>query len=273
MNETQVFDWQGHRGCRGLMPENTVPAFLHALEYKEITTLELDVVVSQDGRVVVSHEPWMSEEICTSPTGEEIDEKRSILAMRLDEVQAYDCGNKLHPRFPEQQKMTIRKPTLDQVFAAVEDYCKSNGKVLPHFNIELKYLPEWEQEGFVPSIQDFTGAVLDLISQVGLDSLVNLQCFHPPMLAYIHEQAPDMVLAYLDEFPEQGSISAKMDSMGFIPEIYSPYFLHLTADHVATAHKLGMKVIPWTINETTDMQQVVALGVDGIITDYPDRIP
>ena len=270
---TSFFDWQGHRGCRGLMPENTIPAFLHTLEYDKVSTLELDVVISRDGRVVVSHEPWMSEEICSSPTGEKMDEKRGIFSMRLDEVQAYDCGNKPHPRFPGQQKMTIRKPALEQVFAAVRTYCEEKGKDLPKYNIELKYLPEWEQDSLVPTIADFTGAVLNVISQAEMNSLVNLQCFHPPMLAYIRQQAPEMELAYLDEFPEQGSIRAKMDSMGFVPEIYSPYYLHLTEEHVNTAHNLGMIVIPWTINETADMEEVMALGVEGIITDYPDRIP
>ncbi len=137
----QKFDWQGHRGCRGLLPENTIPAFVHALEYPAITTLELDVVTSRHGDVVVSHEPWVNPVICLSPDGEPLSQeeegpKAGFFRMRLDEIQAYDCGSLPHPRFPEQQQMPIRKPTLSQVFTAVTDYCKTN--IAPNHGTILK---------------------------------------------------------------------------------------------------------------------------------------
>lgn len=272
-----TIDYQGHRGARGLFPENTLPAFLHALEYPAIQTLELDVVLTKEDIVVVSHEPWMSAEICLSPTGQELDHadsaRISIRQLRIDEVQAYDCGTLPHPRFPQQRKMAIKKPRLAQVFAAVEAYCHENERSMPDYNIEIKYLPEWEEKGFTADILTNVEAVLNDVKEAGLENRVTIQCFHPPVLAELHQQNPNIRLAYLDEFPEQSSVSEKMTALGFTPPIYSPYYLPLTQATINECHELGMAVVPWTVNETKDMKRLVEMGVDGIITDYPDRIP
>ncbi len=266
-------DWQGHRGARGLLPENTIPAFLRALSYPEVSTLELDVVISKDERVIVSHEPWMSAEICLSPSGDtlshaEADRVRTI-DLTADEIAEYDCGQLKHPRFPEQQNRPAIKPTLAAVFAAVDRYCVQQNRPSPQYNIELKY--EAEHEGkYVPRREIFVDLVLADIDDWGHPELVNLQCFDPPTLAVIRKKAPDIKLAYLDEFP--GDLSAKMDALGFVPALYSPYHIHLTPAIMAEADSLGMQVVPWTVNEVEDMQKMLQLGVAGIITDYPNRI-
>lgn len=270
-------DYQGHRGARGLYPENTIPAFLHALSYPAVTTLEMDVVLTKGGTVVVSHDPWMEAGICLSPTGEKLDPvdsaRISILNLRIDEVQAYDCGSLPHPRFPDQRKMVGKKPRLAQVFDAVETYCAENDRELPNYNIEIKYLPEWEAEGFVADIRTNVEALLLEVSGAGLADRVTIQCFHPPVLAAVRAAQPDITLAYLDEFPEKGSLKTKMDELGFVPPIYSPWHQPLTQAVIDQAQQLGMRVIPWTVNETSRMEALVAMGVNGIITDYPDRIP
>lgn len=273
VNET-IFDWQGHRACRGLYPENTIPAFLHALSFEAVKTLELDVVISRDSQVIVSHEPWMNPLICLTPEGKTIAEAPKVLLIQLsaEEIAAYDCGSLGHPRFPEQKKLKAPKPSLKEVFAAVRSFCQEQGRPLPHFNIELKYLPEWEKDGLVPSIPAFVAAVLAEVEAFGQPDLINLQCFHPPVLAHIRQVAADISLAYLDEFPQQGSLADKMDSLGFVPPIYSPYFVPLSQEIVDSAKQMGMRVIPWTVNEKSDLKQVKQLGVDGIITDYPNRI-
>lgn len=276
-NQMPQIDFQGHRGARGLYPENTIPAFLHALQYSAVTTLELDVVLTKEDIVVVSHEPWMSAEICLSPTGEELDHadsaRISIRQLRIDEVQAYDCGTLPHPRFPEQRKMTGKKPRLAQVFAAVEHFCRDNNRTAPAYNIEIKYLPEWQAQGFVADIKTNVEAVLNEVVRAQLTDRVTIQCFHPPVLAELRKQNPAVRLAYLDEFPEKGSVKEKMDRLGFVPPIYSPYYLPLTQEVVDLSHALGMTVIPWTVNETEEMQRLLEMGVEGIITDYPNRIP
>lgn len=266
-------DWQGHRGARGLAPENTIPAFLRALSHPEVTTLELDVVISRDKRVIVSHEPWMSAEICLSPEGEKLSPKEEDRIRTIDltaaEIAAYDCGQLQHPRFPEQSNRPASKPTLAAVFAAVDRYCVQNDRPSPRYNIELKY--EAEHEGiYVPSREEFVDLVLADLDAWGHPELVNLQCFDPPTLAVIRAKRPEMVLAYLDEFP--GDLKQKMEAIGFVPELYSPYHIHLTEEIMAEAESLGMRVVPWTVNEVADMRKMLNLGVTGIITDYPNRI-
>ncbi|MEM9526456.1 MAG: glycerophosphodiester phosphodiesterase family protein [Bacteroidota bacterium] len=266
-------DWQGHRGARGLLPENTIPAFLRALSYPEVKTLELDVVISADKRVIVSHEPWMSSEICLSPSGEELpeeeDKRIKILSLTAEEIATYDCGQRPHPRFPEQAKRPASKPTLTAVFAAVDRFCLQQGRPSPRYNIELKYEAEHEPE-LVPSREEFVDLVLADLTAWGHPELVTLQCFDPPTLGVIREKRPEITLAYLDEFP--GQLAEKMERLGFVPPIYSPYEIHVDADLLSEAAALDMQVVPWTVNETDRMAELLALGVDGIITDYPDRI-
>lgn len=266
-------DWQGHRGARGLLPENTIPAFLRALSYPEVKTLELDVVISADNRVIVSHEPWMSPEICLSPEGEELPEEEAkrinIRALTAAEIATYDCGQRPHPRFPEQAKRPASKPTLVAVFAAVDRYCLQQNRPSPRYNIELKYEADHEP-ALVPSREEFVDLVLADLTAWGRPELVTLQCFDPQTLAVIREKRPEITLAYLDEFP--GQLADKMKRLGFVPPIYSPYEIHVDSDLVAEAASLGMQVVPWTVNEADRMAELLKLRVDGIITDYPDRI-
>ncbi len=270
---TKEIDWQGHRGCRGLLPENTIPAFLRALAYPEVKTLELDVVIAADNRVIVSHEPWMSAEICLSPAGEPLEKgdsaRISLRSLTTAEIATYDCGKLPHPRFPEQAKRPAHKPTLLAVFAAVDRYCVQNDRPSPRYNIELKYEEQLEP-AFVPDRETFADLVLQDVLAWGKPELVTLQCFDPPTLRVLHEKAPDLQLAYLDEFP--GNLQEKMAEIGFVPPIYSPYEIHVTDSLIAEASTLDMRVVPWTVNDPARMKELLALGVDGIITDYPDRI-
>ncbi|TXF88553.1 glycerophosphodiester phosphodiesterase [Neolewinella aurantiaca] len=271
---TKEIDWQGHRGCRGLLPENTIPAFLRALDYPTVKTLELDVVISADDRVIVSHEPWLSPEICQTKDGQRLtegdDNRISLRSLTAAEIATYDCGKLPHPRFPEQDNRPAVKPTLLQVFEAVDRYCVQHGRPSPRYNIELKYEEDLEPE-FVPDRNTFVDLVLTDLDAWGKPELVTLQCFDPPVLAVIRQQRPEIQLAYLDEFP--GDLKSKMDSIGFVPPIYSPYEIHTDAGLIAEASALGMRVVPWTVNTTERMNELLELGVDGIITDYPDRIP
>ncbi len=263
------FDWQGHRGARGLLPENTIPAFLRALSYPQVVTLELDVVISADDRVVVSHDPYMEPTICQTPQGDSITGQISLRKLTVTEIAAYDCGLRPHPRFPEQARRPATKPTLAAVFAAVDQYCVQQGRPSPRYNIELKYQPDWEPE-LVPDRATFVNLVVEDVLAWGHPNLVTLQCFDPLTLAVIHDRDPGLQLAYLDEAP--GGVAAKMEALGFVPAIYSPWEQPLTPAVIAEARALGMRIVPWTVNEVARMSELREQGVDGIITDYPDRI-
>ena len=282
------FDIQGHRGARGLMPENTIPAFLMALD-SGVTTVELDVAITKDKQVVVSHEPWMSAEICIDPNGNEIlkqDEmKHNIYQMTYNDVKQYDCGSKGNERFLEQQKMKIFKPLLSDVIIAVENHIKNFSIYEVDYNIEIKSLPQGDNK-FHPFPEEYSELVLSLVDQyIPLERVV-IQSFDFRVLKYWHKNHPEVRLAALVE--NKKSVDQNLDALGFIPSIYSPDFKLLTNESVnylhtkivtqpeltdkkspTASHKL--RVVPWTVNETDDMLILKGMGVDGFITDYPNR--
>lgn len=268
-----AFDWQGHRGARGLLPENTVPAFLKALEYPRVKTLELDLAVSRDSLLVVSHEPWMSHHICSHPDGRPVleseEEELLLYQMPYDSIRQYDCGSRGNARFPGQQAMAAHKPLLSEVVQAVEQYCAEKGRPLPRYNIEIKFEPEYMGVK-APDAETFARLVLEEITRLGIKDRSCVQCFALAPLQHLHRMAPDLFTALLIENPH--GVEANLAALGYTPEAYSPYYKLVTANVADTVHEKGMLLIPWTVNDTAAMKALIALGVDGIITDYPNLI-
>lgn len=266
----QEIDIQGHRGGRGLMPENSIPAFIRAID-EGVTTLELDVVITSDRRVLVSHEPFMSADICLTPLGEEIkkseQEDYNIFQMTAAETTLYDCGSKGNPRFPDQQKMTVVKPLLVEVIDSVESYLAARKLPNVNYNIEIKS-SEAGDDVFHPSFDKFSDIVYGLLSSRLPAFRYTIQCFDFRVLKYFHESYKEVKLVALVE--NEKGVEANIASIGFIPQAYSPYHVLLTEDDVALCHEKGMKVIPWTVNDRKTMEKLVGWGVDGIITDYPN---
>ena len=270
---TKKIDWQGHRGARGLVPENTIPAFLKALEFPDVRTLELDVAISKDEQVIISHEPWMSHHICSHPNGKavtEAEEKDLLLfQMTYEEIKKYDSGSRGNERFPDQVSMKIHKPSLKDMVTVVEKHCTEKGLPLPYYNIEIK--SEESYDGIkTPGVVRFVELVLEEVKALGIFDRTNLQSFDFRVVREVKKQAPDMVQALLIENAK--SVESNIDSLGFTPEIYSPYYKVLTDAVVKDIHQRGMKVIPWTVNDKASMQMLIDIGVDGIITDYPNLI-
>jgi len=268
-----TFDWQGHRGARGLAPENSIPAFLKALEYPAIQTLELDVAVSADSQLVISHEPWFSAAISSHPDGRPVSEAEAeslnLHRMSYTEIERYDCGLRGHPRFPEQQKQAASKPLFSAMVAAVETYCQNNRRPLPRYNIEIKSQPEWDGL-YTPSPEVFAQLVLAEVNKLGIRERSSIQSFDKRALQATHRLDPTIVTALLIE--DLGSVAEQLAELGYTPHTYSPHYKMVTAHLVQTVHQANMRIIPWTVNETSTMQSLMELGVDGIITDYPDRV-
>lgn len=269
-----VADLQGHRGSRGLLPENTVPAMIKALELG-VHTLEMDVVVTADGHVVLSHEPFFNHEISTTPAGAAIPEaeerNHNIFKMTLVEVQAYDVGLRPHPRFPEQKKMPARKPTLAEVLDAVAQWCAIHKKALPFFNIETKSQPKTDNT-FHPAPEAFVDAIMKVINKAGVQDKLIMQSFDFRTLQYAKEAYPDVKLAALIEGNDPASLTRHLEKLGFVPDIYSPAHERVTPEMVHQCRYMNMKLVPWTVNDPFEAAQLKKMGVDGIITDYPDRI-
>lgn len=265
------FDVQGHRGARGLQPENTIPAFITALDYG-VTTVEMDLAVTKDKQLVLSHEPWMAASICLDEEGNEIPEKNekkyNIYTMDYDQVKAFDCGSKKNKSFPDQQKTPVSKPLLRDVIVAIEDHIRSKSRYEVDYNIEIKSWPDGDDK-FHPAPEEFSDMVYDLLDQYLPMERIVIQSFDFRVLKYWHKKYPDIRLAALVENPR--SIDSNLKELGFNPSIYSPYFKLLNKQRVAYLHRKKIRVIPWTVNDDSDMLSVKAMGVDGFITDYPNR--
>lgn len=271
-NRVKNIEIQGHRGVRGYAPENTIEGFLKALEY-DIDVLEMDVVISGDGQVVVSHEPWFNHDICTKPDGTpallaEEDAVR-IYALTYAQISEYDCGKRGNPDFPEQEKMAARKPLLQDVFRTIENHIKENNLPLVGYNIEIKSRPMWD-EVFTPLPDKFAQLVYDDIQKSGLKERVCIQSFDMRSLQALHKMDASMTTALL--VSNNDGIDQNLKALGFTPTIYSPNYVLLNASEIRHLQEKNIRVIPWTVNEKTHIRRLIDWGVDGIISDYPDRV-
>lgn len=272
------FDLQGHRGAMGLKPENTIPGFLKAMDLG-VTTIEFDLAVSRDRKVVISHEPWFRSDICLQPDGSAIphDQERSFRIYEYDyeAIARFDCGSLQHSDHPEQETFTAPKPLMQEAILEMEKYAGKKGRRPVGYNIEIKTNEAWDSS-LTPLPEDFAQLVYDEL-QALRDSLnndvmerVNIQSFDPrPLRAMrdIDAGIPIAILTFRD-----GSVDDHLAYFDNIdPEIYSPNYGLLTQSHVKRAHETGMTVIPWTVNSQREMRAMVSMGVDGLITDYPNR--
>jgi glycerophosphoryl diester phosphodiesterase len=264
------FDLQGHRGSRGIMPENTIPAMIKGLELG-VTTLELDIVISKDRKAVVSQEPYFNHEFSLTPEGKPIafkDEKKyNIFKMDYAEVRKFDVGSKLHPRFPGQQKFKTYKPTLDELIDSVEAYVKLHRLAKPDYNIETKMIRKGDGE-FQPSAEEFVDIIMAIVKEKKLEKRVIIQSFDMRTLKYVHEKYPKMRTSL--GIDEKEDFENNIAELGFKPTIYSPYSVLVGKNLVDKCHAAGVKIIPWTVNSVKDLEYFINLGVDGVITDYPN---
>jgi glycerophosphoryl diester phosphodiesterase len=260
-------DIQGHRGCRGLLPENSLPAFKKAIELG-VHTIELDLAISKDKKVVVSHEPFMKSDYCLDTNGNEIAKEEELnfnfYQMSYDSIKLFDCGTKYFERFPNQEKVKVYKPLLSEVIELSESL---NPNI--HYNIEIKADPRYDTM-YTPIPSEYVQLVLNVIKKYEIENRVNLQSFDIRVLEEIKKQDESIKLALLID--ENESIDKKLKSLSFLPEIISPYYKLITKTSVKDYQKDGFQIIPWTVNSEDDMLNMIAFKVDGIITDYPERL-
>jgi glycerophosphoryl diester phosphodiesterase len=286
-----AFDLQGHRGARGLAPENTLPAFERALALG-VTTLELDAGVTRDGVVVIHHDPALNPDIARDASGAWLPQRGPALhSLTWQQLQAYDVG-RLKPgtdyarQHPEQQPVDgTRIPRLADLFELV----KRLGDNRVRLSIETKLHPERPDE--TPTPEAFARAVVDEIRKAGMERRSTIQSFDWRALQVVQKIAPEIATVYLTaqqrwldniaagrsegsrwtaglQFREHGSVPRMVHAAG--GAYWSAYHGDLDAQKVAEAHSLGLKVLAWTVNDPATMARVIDLGVDGLITDRPD---
>jgi glycerophosphoryl diester phosphodiesterase len=293
MGLDRTFDIEAHRGGRALLPENTLPAFANALSIG-VDTLELDVGVTADGEIVVSHERGLNPDLARDASGGAYiaPPGTPFVKLRLDEVATYDVGQ-IRPdsnyakQFPDQRAVPgTRIPALKQLFALV----RKSGNTKVRFNIETKIDPNHPDETLDP--QAFVTRLLGLIEIEGFSDRVMIQSFDWRTLQLVQQQAPKMPTVYLtiqrgsaptvalDKATNWTAGFSPADHGGSLPRtikvaggaVWSPYFGDVTAALVAEAHGLGLRVVVWTVNKRDDMVRMMELGVDGIISDRPDLL-
>jgi glycerophosphoryl diester phosphodiesterase len=242
----------GHRGARAMRPENTIPAFNYAID-AGVDFLEMDVAVTKDNVLVVSHDPHMNPEICTGPHP-----GIAIHEITLQELRQYDCGTLKNPRFPKQQPVPgTRVPTLDEVLSL-----STRGNF--RFNIETKSYPDHPE--LTPPPDVFSKMMLEEIRKHKLESRVIVQSFDFRTLHAMKRLAPNNRLAALWETGVRPFVEiAREGEAGII----SPYYPLVTPEQVKASHAAKLEVVPWTPNTPEDWQRLIDAGVDAIISDDP----
>jgi glycerophosphoryl diester phosphodiesterase len=262
----------GHRGSRGLLPENTLPAFLKAAELG-CDWLELDVVITADSQVLVSHEPWMDHRLCRTPQGDSITELQAhgfnIYRMTLAEAQQFDCGSTRHPDFPDQANSRQHKPALREVVEAIDEQAMEDGTMGIGYNIEIKSDPAL-YDTYQPRPEKFAELVLAQIDSLGISGRSIIQSFDPAVLEAVHVIDENMPVALLVD--NKDGLEANLKRISFTPTHYSPAFELVDKDLVKELDARDIELLVWTVNDKGDIKRMLKLGVGGIITDYPDKV-
>lgn len=267
----QHIEIQGHRGDRGNFPENTIPAFMSAIR-KGVDVIEMDVVVSKDKKVVISHEAFMSSLYMQTPDGSAIPKEKeksySLYTMNYDSIRKFDSGSKGNALFPQQKKLKTYKPLLVEVIDSVEKRIAKNKHKRVTYNIEIK--SDKKEYGIgQPQPEEFVDLVMKVIREKKIESFMNIQSFDPHILNVLHKKYPNVKVALLTA---KAGINRNLSELTFVPQIYSPHYQLVNADFLDSLRAKQIKVIPWTVNTKKDIRKMLDLKVDGIITDYPERI-
>ena len=248
---------QGHRGARAVYPENTMAGFEYALSVGA-HTIELDVGVTKDDRVVVAHDPFVNPELCLGPNGVRIEKPIPIRSLTLAEVRAYDCGSLPNPRFPKQKRMKATMPSLEEVLLFMKEHPRAR------LNVETKIVPSHPE--LSPSPDRFAELVVELLVEHGMVERSTVQSFDRRTIIAAKKRAPKLSIAQLtgENAPDFVALAKAIGA-----DIVSPNHLWITKEDVDALHHAGVRVIPWTANDEQSWERLVSIGVDGIITDDP----
>jgi glycerophosphoryl diester phosphodiesterase len=265
-----AFDLQGHRGARGLAPENTLPAFAAALAIG-VTTLELDTGITKDGVVVIHHDRRLNPDVARGPDGRWVEAPAPLIReLSFAQLRRYDVGrlrpgSKYAQQFPEQQGADgVRIPRLAELFKLVQ----MSGHDAVRFNIETKLSPQAPEETLPPL--EFARALIVEIRKAGVESRASIQSFDWRTLQVVEREAAEIATVYLTARRGAESQPKAVHAAG--GRIWSPHHEAMDSAALVEARALGLKVIPWTVNEPATIERVLDLGVDGLISDYPDRV-
>ena len=264
-----AFDTEGHRGARGLMPENTIPAMYKAIDLG-VTTIEMDAHITADKQVVLAHDHYINPLFSLDAEGKDIPEKDSkkyiLYKMTYETLKKFDVGSRYYDKFPQQKKQKAIIPLLSALIDSVQGYLKENNKAQVFYNIETKSVAAGDNL-LHPKPEEFVKLLMDVIETKKIAPWVIIQSFDPRTLNVVNRKYPGVKTSYL---VDKGTLEENLQKLGFIPDVYSPNYKMVTAELVKQCHQKNIKVIPWTVNSKEEIDQLKALGVDGLISDYPN---
>ncbi len=266
------FTLHGHRGCRGYLPENSLPAFHKAVDIG-CHYLEMDVVITKDHQVLVSHEPWLNHEICTAPDGcvltTENEKNYNLYDMTYQQIRQIDCGSKGHPRFVQQQAMRSYKPLLADLIDNIEAYTEAKGLLPVGYNIEIKRIAQ-DDGIFHPDAQVFSSLVIEVLKQKGVVQRAIFQTFDLECMEIGHRICPELTQSFLVDNDLTAEENFKL--LSYQPPVFGPSYQQITNETMNYCTNNNIKVIPWTVNQPAAIQAMLQIGVAGMITDYPNRV-
>ncbi len=263
----------GHRGATGLAPENTIPGFKKALEH-DVDAIELDVVISGDEQVVVSHEPWFRHDICLTPEGNSISQDSQkdhlIYEMDYEQIAEYDCGSIQREGYPDQENEPLAKPLLEDTIKEIENYIAQNDLKQVGYKVEIKSKASWyEEDGLQPDPEQAAEMVHEVLVEEEIVERVNIFAFNPRILDKFEEIDSTIPRVFL--IPQNKTdFEENLAELNSLPNVYAPNYNLVDSALVEQVHEKEMKLIPWTVNEYEDMVELVNTGVDGIVSDYPN---
>jgi len=263
---------EAHRGGRGLFPEESIAAMKNAIDLPKVTTLEMDCHITKDRKVVVFHDDYLNPKFVLKPNGSEISEKDKSLKiydMLYKDLIKYDIGSKFYKEFPEQKKQVTRIAKLSDLIDSTEAYANLKRKVPMFYNIEVKS-KEDKDDILHPKVEEFVDLMVQVITDKKIATRTVIQSFDSRAIKYLHKAYPQIKVSYLVDANYGKSVQQTIAELGFAPFIISPHYKIATRDFVTQCHKADIKVIPWTVNTKEEIDQLKAVKVDGIISDYPN---
>ncbi|WP_290791723.1 glycerophosphodiester phosphodiesterase family protein [Flavihumibacter sp. UBA7668] len=263
---SQSFEKMAHRGGSALMPENTIIAMQNAMDFG--VGLEMDLYLSKDKKVFVYHDDKISPKFGSNPDGTPVTQeqaaKKKIIDFTYAELKPYDLGMRAHPDFPRRKRVKAGIPLLTELIDSVESYARRGDLKLPNYSMEIKV----PNASLAPRYKvDLVDSVIQIISAKSIPDRVIIQSFDIETLEYLHQQYPDVKTAYL---VGQGHYLDNLKKLSFTPTAYSPPYQLVTPELIAYCHTKNMLVVTWTVNNKKDIERLKQMGVDVVMSDYPD---
>lgn len=265
---------QAHRGGAALYPENTILAMTHAASIG-VPVIELDLHVTKDSMVVVSHDAFLNSVKTLTPQGDTIPAGKDktdykIYSMSYDSLRRYDVGSLPNPAYPRRKNIKCCVPLATDLIDSVESFTKANGIAPVSYNIEIKSDPS--KDGiYSPDYKTFANLCMAVLLSKNLGNRLLVQCFDTRTLNYLHQQYPSVRLSYLVE-DKKATFDELMSRLSFIPQVYSPESDMLNKKVMKKAHAKGMTIVTWTVDDRAEAKRLKKLGVDAVITNQPDNM-